>query len=161
MEPHSGTGCVERIELCREHRTDRAGEDVAGAGGREPVAGPLRDADAAVGVGDDGVGALEDDDRVGAGGGVAGSGDFVGVGFAEKRVELAGVRGEDDEDLERFDSFRIEQAEGVAVDDQRVARGQRGFETGLGCLRAGSRSQRRRASLRGLLGRKRRTCCRR
>jgi len=132
VEPHSGAGCVDRIELGGEHRADRAGEDVAGTGGGEPVAGPLRDADAAVGRGDDGVGAFEDDDRVGAGGGVAGSGNLVGIGFAEERVELACMGGEDDGDRQRLDPLGVYQAERVAVDDQRVVRGQCCFEAGLG-----------------------------
>ena len=50
-----------------------AGQHIPGAGGRQPGRRVLVDEHAAIGCGDDGIGTLEDDNAVAAGGGLAGT----------------------------------------------------------------------------------------
>ena len=63
MQPDRRAGRLEAGHALRQQAGHDAGEDVAGAGGRQPGRRVGVDRRAAIGCGDDGVGALEHDDR--------------------------------------------------------------------------------------------------
>ena len=93
MEPDRGGRGLEAGQALGEEAGRDAGEDVAGAGGGEPRRGVGVDREAAVGGGDAGVRALEDEDGTRAGGGGAGALGPRGSGeVGEEPAELALVR---------------------------------------------------------------------
>jgi len=131
LQPDGGAGGLEGGHALREEGAGDAGEDVAGAGGGEGGGRGVLDRGAAVGGGDHGVGALEDDHGAGAGGGGAGGGEAVGGDPAEEAGELAGVGGDDGGAAQGVGGAGVG-AEGAGVGDDRAAGGERRGEEGAG-----------------------------
>ena len=77
---------VERPEALGDEAGDYAGEDVAGAAGGEGGVGEGADASSAVGGGDDGVRALEDERDVPLGGEAAGDGEAVRLDLGDREA---------------------------------------------------------------------------
>ena len=120
MQPYTRAGGGKRIVVgVRELRRDCAGEDVAGAGGREPGVAAGVHANAA-GGGDDRRRSLEHD---GGGAALARRPRLVeerSGNRAEQRLELASMRREDHRMPPPAQCVGIEQVECVAVDHQRA-----------------------------------------
>jgi hypothetical protein len=116
VQPHARAGGGERVHRLGEHRADHAAEHVAGPGGRQRGRGARADRGEPVGLRDDRVVALEDDDRSRHGRGLAGARQAMRLDLvaraAEQAPELALMRRDDHR---RAGCAQVAEALGVRV----------------------------------------------
>ena len=142
MEPDGGAGGFEGGHALGEQAGGEARQHIAGAGGGKRWRGIAVDRGAAIGAGDDRIGAFENDDRAGAFCGFQGAlmFRFRNIGqIAEKAGEFAFVGGEDDGAVgtfgncgEEFGGVLGEGGQGIGIENRCGAAGEDGAHFGAG-----------------------------